>query len=145
MSRSTKEWFGKSDDHRAPGTVRARVFDREKGICHLCSLTIQAPGQKWDLDHVVALINGGENRESNLKPAHRKCHKTKTAADVAEKAKIAAIRGRHIGASAPKSKIQSAGFRGKRERPSKPSLPARQLFALARPGTIMVPGDSKGD
>lgn len=104
MARAVEEWCGKSDDHRAPGKVRQRVFARDGGICHLCETEIQT-GQKWDLDHVVALINGGENRETNLKPAHRKCHKDKTAADVAEKSRIAAIRGKHIGAIRPKQSI----------------------------------------
>lgn len=130
MPRTVKEWIGRTDDHRAPGKVRQRVFDREKGICHLCNQPIQAPGQKWDLDHVVALINGGENRESNLKPAHVKCHKEKTARDVAEKAKVAAIRAKHIGAARPKGTIKSRGFE-KKARVPKPSLKPRKLFQEA--------------
>ena len=115
MARSVSEWQGRTDDHRAPGKVRQRVFDRENGICHLCNQPIQAPGQKWDLDHVVAIINGGENRESNLKPAHRDCHKDKTARDVAEKAKTAKVRGKHIGAIRPKQSI------AQRPKPPKPA------------------------
>lgn len=103
--RKVEEWVGQTDDTRAPPRVRARIFDRDNR-CHLCGCEIQI-GQKWDLDHVVALINGGENREANLKPSHRKCHKDKTARDVAEKAKVAAVRQKHIGAAAPKQKIPS--------------------------------------
>lgn len=103
--RKVEEWVGQTDDTRAPPRVRARIFDRDNR-CHLCGCEIQI-GQKWDLDHVVALINGGENREANLKPSHRKCHVEKTARDVAEKAKVAAIRQKHIGAVAPKQKIPS--------------------------------------
>ncbi|MCA0276309.1 MAG: HNH endonuclease [Proteobacteria bacterium] len=109
MARSVSEWIGRSDDHRAPGKVRQKVFDREKGKCHLCEQPIQA-GQKWDLDHVKALINGGENRDANLKPAHRKCHKDKTARDVAEKAKVAAIRQRHLGITVDAPKLQGRPF-----------------------------------
>lgn len=108
MARALPEWIGQTDDQRAPPRVRQRVFDREKGTCHLCKTKIQ-PGQKWDMDHAIALINGGENSEANLKPAHRKCHIDKTAQDVAEKAKIAAIRQRHHGiVDAPK--MPSAPF-----------------------------------
>jgi 5-methylcytosine-specific restriction protein A len=135
MARSVSEWIGRSDDQRAPGKVRQKVFDREKGKCHLCEQPIQA-GQKWDLDHVKALINGGENRDTNLKPAHRKCHKEKTARDVAEKAKIAAIRQRHTGALVPPAPINSASFRkstkaARREQQaaSKQALPPRPMFA----------------
>jgi len=129
MSRTVSEWIGKSDDHRAPGSVRDRIMDREGNRCHLCGCEID--GKKWDLDHVIALINGGENRESNLKPAHRKCHIAKTAQDVAEKAKIAAVRKKHLGITRPTGKIKSAGFpkASKPERQtSKQNLPPRALY-----------------
>lgn len=117
MARTVSEWIGKGDDHRASGKVRQRIFDKDKR-CHLCGIEIQI-GQKWDLDHVVALINGGENRESNLRPAHQKCHVQKTALDVSEKAKVAAIRQKHIGAAVKKQPIRSAGF-PKSPKPKKP-------------------------
>lgn len=137
MSRSVTEWIGKTDDHRAPGKVRDRIMAREANRCHLCRCEIQT-GQKWDLDHVVALINGGENREANLKPSHRKCHKEKTVLDVAEKAKVAAIRKKHLGITRPKQTIKSPGFpkSNKSGRPSKadlPPLPRPQLYREAKP------------
>ena len=138
MARTVSEWIGRSDDHRAPGKVRQKVFDRERGCCHLCSQPIQA-GEAWDLDHVIALINGGENRETNLKPAHRKCHKDKTARDVAEKAKVAAIRQRFTGAKQPAGNLKSAPFtpsektaRRSERAAAKAPLPPRPLFAQAR-------------
>lgn len=114
--RTVEEWLGKTDDQRAPPRVRLRIFERDNR-CHLCGCEIQV-GQKWDMDHVVALINGGENREANLRPAHRDCHKKKTALDVAEKAKNARIRLKHVGAVQPAGKIKSAGF-AKRDKPKK--------------------------
>lgn len=128
--RTLPEWIGKTDDQRAPGKVRQRVFDREGGICHLCQQAIQV-GQKYDLDHVEALINGGENRESNLKPAHRKCHIDKTAADVAEKSKIAAIRGKHIGAVRPSSKLATRDKRAPKRLTKQ--MPARVRDVFGRP------------
>lgn len=94
MARPVKEWIGDTDEQRAPPRVRLRVFDREGGKCHICRQPIA--GKKWALDHVTALINGGENRESNLKPVHIACHAEKTRADVAEKAKVAAKRKAHL-------------------------------------------------
>lgn len=134
MARTVKEWIGDTDDQRAPPRVRARIFDREGGKCHLCGQPII--GKKWALDHVKALINGGENREKNLKPIHIACHREKTAADVAEKARIAAKRRKHIGiVDAPK--MQGRPFpkttkSARREKAATSKLPVprpRALFA----------------
>lgn len=95
MARSTQEWRGKTDDARAPKKVRDRIRDRHP-TCYICTRKFEA-GEKVALDHVVALINGGENAERNLRPVHVKCHVEKTAADVAEKARIAAKRQKHRG------------------------------------------------
>ncbi|MEZ2132731.1 MULTISPECIES: HNH endonuclease [unclassified Sinorhizobium] len=136
MSRSVEEWIGKTDDHRASGKVRDRIMKRDNRCCHLCSREIQ-PGEKWDLDHVVALINGGENRETNLKPAHRKCHTEKTALDVAEKSRVAAVRKKHLGIKpVPSKPIRSAGFPPTEKsikRQAKPSLPPRRLYQEQQP------------
>lgn len=104
MSRSVPEWIGKSPDAAIPPRVRARVFDRYEGKCYLSGRKIQA-GDQWDCDHVLALCNGGENRESNLAPVLRDKHREKTAEDVAEKAKVARMRAKHLGIY-PKSKTR---------------------------------------
>lgn len=96
MSRSTPEWIAKHDDQAIPPRVRARVFERHNGICHIAKRKIAA-GERWECDHIVALINGGEHRESNLAPALVDKHREKTAQDVAEKAKTARVRGKHLG------------------------------------------------
>lgn len=96
MSRAVDEWIGASDDSRPPSRVRLRVFQRYEGRCYLSGRKIGA-GDLWDLDHIKALINGGENRESNLAPALKAAHRIKTNADVAEKAKVDRIAKKHLG------------------------------------------------
>ena len=96
MSREVPEWIGATDDTAIPMRVKLRVFERHGGVCHLSGRKIAA-GEPWDCDHVKALINGGENRESNLAPALKAPHKAKTALDVAEKAKINRKRAKHLG------------------------------------------------
>ena len=96
MSRSVPEWIGKTDDAKIPARVRLRVFERHGGICGLTGRKITVSDQ-WDCDHIVALINGGEHRESNLQPALRAAHRKKTAEDVAIKAKDASVRKKHLG------------------------------------------------
>ena len=130
MARPVKEWMGKTDATKAPPRVRQRVFDGSGGICHLCKQPIKVPFESWQADHVIALINGGENKESNLAPAHSHCHLEKTKTDVAVKRKIADIRQKHLGISGTKQKIQSRGFRTteKAQRIGKQPLAPRPLY-----------------
>ena len=109
MARKVEEWIGKTPDAKVPPRVRLRIFEREKGVCHLSGRKI-TPADQWDLDHKIALINGGEHRESNLFPAIRDKHREKTKEDVAEKSEVYHKRAKHVGAMRPKSKIQSRGF-----------------------------------
>lgn len=93
--RSVPEWIGSSDDAKVPPRVRVRIFERENGRCWISGRKIM-PGEPWDLDHKIALINGGEHRESNLFPALRDKHRAKTAEDVAEKASTYAVKAKHV-------------------------------------------------
>ena len=135
MSRTLPEWVGKTPDSKMPARIRLRIFERENGRCHLCQQQIQA-GERWEANHDPALINGGENRESKIFPAHVKCHKEHTREATAEKAKVAAVRKKHLRIVDP-PKMQSRGFNTKSKKSArrearasmKPSLPPRQLFA----------------
>jgi 5-methylcytosine-specific restriction endonuclease McrA len=109
MSRSVTEWIGKTPDTPIPPRVRLRVFERHGGICHISKRKIM-PGEAWDCDHFIALINGGEHRESNLRPALQKYHRVKTAEDVKEKAVTARKRMMNLGIKPKKKSIQSRGF-----------------------------------
>jgi len=109
MTRSVPEWIGKNDDAKVPPRVRLRIFERYNGICYLSARRIRA-GELWELDHIVALANGGEHRESNLAPAIREKHREKTIADVVEKAITYRKKAKHIGIKTNRRKIASAGF-----------------------------------
>lgn len=128
-ARATPEWVGKTPNTKIPTRVRARVFDQHGGICHISKRKIM-PGEAWECDHIIALINGGENRESNLAPALSQPHKEKTKQDVREKSIIARKRAKDIGIIKPKGNIKSAGFAKfeKERKPAKASLPPRQIY-----------------
>ena len=96
MPRSVPEWIGKTDDSPIPPRVKLRVFEHHNGICHRSGRKIR-PGELWQCDHIVALVNGGEHRESNLAPILLDEHKIKTAEDVALKAKINRKKAYHLG------------------------------------------------
>jgi 5-methylcytosine-specific restriction endonuclease McrA len=112
MSRSVeKEWIGKTHDTPIPPRVRLRVFDRYGGICHLSNRRI-TPSDEWDCDHIIALINGGEHRESNLAPAIRDKHREKTAEDVRQKSITYRKRSKHLGIKKKGSSIPYRRFDG---------------------------------
>lgn len=108
MARSVPLWIGKTDDTPAPPRVRLRVWDRCEGRCGQCGRKIR-PGEGWTLEHLIALINGGKNTEDNLGVTCDWCLPAKNAADVAMKAKTAAVRSKHLGIRQP-SQFQSRGF-----------------------------------
>lgn len=109
--RSVKEWRGSSDDAKVPPRVRARVFERYGGVCYLSGRKIM-PGDKWELEHIKALCNGGEHRESNLAPALADAHKPKTSADRKQKAKRDRLYKKHIGIHKPRTITRWRRFNG---------------------------------
>jgi 5-methylcytosine-specific restriction protein A len=87
MARSTKEWIGNTDDTPIPPRVKLRVKSRANDCCQICGVRVRQGG--GDIDHICAIIAGGENRENNLRFLCRNCHAGKTRSDVSEKAKTA--------------------------------------------------------
>jgi hypothetical protein len=87
MSRALEEWVGKTDDTAIPPRVKVRVFAKHHGHCPICTLKIVGKLTPA-FDHIAALINGGENRESNIQLLCSECHKTKTRSDVREKSQF---------------------------------------------------------
>lgn len=55
--------------------------------CHICGGRIDPAREAWEADHVVRYSVGGSDDASNVMPAHKKCHRTKTDDDVRENAK----------------------------------------------------------
>lgn len=108
MTRSVEAWVGKRDDQAIPPRVRVRLFEAAGGRCQICSRKLN-PGDKWQVDHILALANGGAHSEANMQVACDWCHKSKTREDVAEKAEVYAVRSKHVLPRKPSS-WQSRGF-----------------------------------
>lgn len=111
MTRSVPEWIGKTDDAKIPPRVRLRVFEAHGGICHLSGRRIRA-GEPWECDHVVALVNGGEHRETNLAPALVDKHREKTKEDVAEKSRVRRKKAKTFGMKKPRTITRWRRFDG---------------------------------
>lgn len=114
-TRAVPEWIGKTPDTPVPPRVKVRVFEAYGGCCYLSGRKIRV-GDDWEVEHIIAIVNGGENRERNLAPALKDAHRGKTDADLALKKKIARTRRKHLG-QWPKSKtpLRSRPFAKTRE------------------------------
>jgi len=100
--RAVKEWIGKTHETAVPPRVKARIALSQDGICACgCGVKLGMAAEPTEFDHTEALINGGENRESNLRALRQGCHKAKTREDVAQKSTDARKRNRHMGFKAP--------------------------------------------
>ena len=94
--RKVKEWAGKTDDAMPPPLVRLRIFESTDGHCHICTRKILV-GEKWEADHVEEIADGGENRESNMKPAHDWCHGVKSSENHSKRAEGKRHRAKQAG------------------------------------------------
>jgi 5-methylcytosine-specific restriction protein A len=116
MSRARPEWISTHDDQAIPRLVKARIWLREDGRCHLTGAKIN-PGDSYEWEHKIALACGGEHRESNICLALTEPHKAKTALDLNAAAKIKRIHAKHNGYwPAPKRKLEGRGFQAGRNR-----------------------------
>lgn len=105
--RSTPEWIGKTADTAIPARVKDRIVERQGGKCAETGILF-SPGMAPEFDHELALVNGGENKETNLRAVCSWAHKQKTKKDVKQKAKDARVRKKHLGIHKPKSSFATS-------------------------------------
>jgi 5-methylcytosine-specific restriction protein A len=109
MARALPEWIGKTANSAIPPRVKDRIAHKAVACCQKCRREVGGR-LRAEFDHIIPLILGGENRETNLQLLCHECHKAKTQLDVKLKAKVARVRKRHLGFVAPRQKIKSRGF-----------------------------------
>ena len=99
--RSVPEWIGRTDDSATPPRVKARIYLDAEGRCKCCTRFIDGSALVAEYDHIIPLILGGANRETNLQLLCSECHAAKTKRDVKIKAKVARVRKRNLGIKKP--------------------------------------------
>jgi 5-methylcytosine-specific restriction protein A len=108
--RQRPEWIATHPDQDIPKVVKLRIWEREGGRCYLSGRKIN-PGDAYEFEHVVAIANGGEHRECNIRLALKDAHRAKTSDDAKLTAKIRRQRLKHLGAwPESKAKIRGRGF-----------------------------------
>ena len=103
--RAWREWVGKTGDTAIPPRVQGRIAWVWENTCHITGVKIT--GEKPDMEHVVPLSQGGENREGNIRPAWRKAHIQKSAEETTRRAKADAQRAAAYATKTHSSKIPS--------------------------------------
>ena len=90
---------------------RARLFALRNGVCYLCKTRIDGTREAFEVEHEIPWEISRDNSDDNLQLAHVRCHKVKTAKDVADIAKVKRIHDKFHGFH-PKSRarIPSRGF-----------------------------------
>lgn len=107
-----KEWVGKTAEAMPGQTVLLRLYAKQNGICACgCGQSMNLNRDKVDCDHRVALIDDGENRESNLQLLLHVCHKGKTAKEATARSEERRHKAKAFTALRRPSQITSAGFR----------------------------------
>lgn len=62
-------------------TRRARILSRDCGVCLPCQRAGRVT-EAVEVDHIVAIVNGGTDDDDNLQAICKACHEVKTAADL---------------------------------------------------------------
>ena len=88
----------------------ARLFLLHNGICCNCGKQIRT-GEEWFIEHVDALVLGGEESDDNRRPSHvDKCKAKKDAADARARSKRDRIITKNWQPE-ERPKMRGAGFR----------------------------------
>jgi 5-methylcytosine-specific restriction enzyme A len=136
--RAIEEWSSGDPDQKPPPHVQLRIWDRQHGRCYLTGRPINV-GDKKQLDHIKALADGGENRESNMAWILIGAHRQKTGDENSRRSDERSIKKKHFGIekqvgpdrpiqSAPMPTTRRAAERAKRE----PRQPANGMPRLYR-------------
>lgn len=104
--RPKKPWVGKTPQSMPPPDVRLRIVRTWDHTCYLTGIKITT--QTPDMEHVIALEDGGDNAEWNIRPALPAGHRVKTAAENKARDKADRAAKKKLGIKGPKKKIESA-------------------------------------
>lgn len=75
---------------------RGRLFTLYKGVCYLCEGKIHT-GDAWEIEHQIPWELSRDDSDDNLRLAHVKCHKAKSAVDIGIIRKCQRIEQKHLG------------------------------------------------
>ncbi len=84
-----------------PEMRRLRIWEAHAGVCVICKTKIDGVREKWTIEHLRALVLGGEDIDDNCGPAHEHCRREKDKQDLADGARAKRRKARHLGIKKP--------------------------------------------
>lgn len=121
-ARAVPEWIGKRPESMPGQIVLLRLYAKQNGLCACgCGRVMNFERDVIDCDHKVALIDDGENRESNLQLMLQEHHRGKTRDENIARGEERRHKAKAF-ASLRKPKLTGPGFRkaAPQRRASKP-------------------------
>ena len=115
MSRTVKEWIGKTDDTAPSAACKRRILDRQDNKCAITGLPF-TPKDPPKFDHIVPIWLKGKNRESNLQAIRGEPHEIKTSNEAKVRAKVNKVRSKHLGLKKTKRPLPGSRASGIRKR-----------------------------
>lgn len=107
--RPVKEWIGRTPESMPGKLVLLRIYARQNGKCSCgCGRVMNLNRDKIDREHTIPLIDGGENRESNLTLMLHEHHVPKSAEEATQRAEARQHQAKAF--TRPRTKWQSRGF-----------------------------------
>ena len=97
---------------RMSTTRRLRIFERARGLCHICERPIDGTREAWEAEHVIPYALTRDDSDANLAPAHVACHARKTKGDVSAIAKAKRVAAKFTGAYRPRSTLPGSKASG---------------------------------
>ncbi len=85
-------------------TDKLKLFLDHERACHICGHEIDGASERWEVEHIIPLAQGGDDDLSNCAPAHVACHKEKTRVNAADTARAKRRQAKHLGARATSSR-----------------------------------------
>lgn len=81
---------------------RLKLFLEHKAVCCLCQGKIDGAREKWIVEHLTPLADGGLDEDDNCRPAHEKCAKKKTSGEATTRSRHRKAAQTHFGAKEKK-------------------------------------------
>lgn len=86
--RPVPEWRGRRPESMPGQLVLLRLYAKQNGLCACgCGRVMSFERDVIDCDHIVPLIDGGENVESNLQLMLQEHHRTKSSGEAVARGK----------------------------------------------------------